>query len=138
MTTTLQAYVHLSADKTILTFYFDTLRAERDGTTRGIEDTQKDCYNNCIPAWAGTIGYSNTTILTAVFDASFRDFRPTTTAKWFQYLKSLKSIKGMEYLNTSQVTNMSKMFFDCSSLTSLDVSSFDTSKVRNMEWMFRD
>ena len=36
-----EAYVHLSADETILTFYFDTLRAERDGTTWGIEDKKE-------------------------------------------------------------------------------------------------
>ena len=136
MITTPEAYVHLSTDETILTFYFDTLRAERNGITWGIDRTQNDCYNNCIPAWAGTIESSNTTILTAVFDASFRGFRPTTTAKWFQYLKSLKSIKGMEYLNTSQVTNMSHMYFGCKDLTILNLSHFDTSKVTNLCSMF--
>ncbi|MDY3026021.1 MAG: BspA family leucine-rich repeat surface protein, partial [Candidatus Faecivicinus sp.] len=38
--------------------------------------------------------------------------------------------------DTSNVTIMSWMFAGCSSLTSLDVSSFDTSKVTNMWWMF--
>ena len=40
-------------------------------------------------------------------------------------------------LDTSQVTDMSKMFFGCSSLTSLDVSNFDTSQVTDMSYMFR-
>ena len=40
--TTPEAYVRFSADKAILTFYYDTLRAERDGTTWGIEDTRED------------------------------------------------------------------------------------------------
>ena len=39
-------------------------------------------------------------------------------------------------LNTSNVTDMSYMFFDCSGLTSLDLSPLDTSKVTNMSWMF--
>ena len=62
----------------------------------------------------------STTVLTAVFDASFRDFRPTTTAGWFKGLRSLKSIEGFENLNTSQVTDMSQMFADCQSLKALD------------------
>ena len=89
MTTTPEAYVHLSEDQKTLTFYYDTLRADRDGTKWGIRDT-KDDYGT--PAWAANWESPNTTVLTVVFDASFRDFRPTTTAKWFEDLQSLKSI----------------------------------------------
>ena len=133
MTTTPEAYVHLSEDQETLTFYYDTLRAERDGTTWGIRDT-KDDYGN--PAWTANWGSPNTTVLTAVFDASFRDFRPTTTVHWFIYFESLKSIEGFEHLNTSQVTKMSVMFSGCESLTALDLSNFDTSKVEKMDGMF--
>ena len=87
MTTTPEAYVHLSEDQKTLTFYYDTLRAERDGTTWGIRDT-KDYFGT--PAWTADSASPNTTVLTAVFDASFRDFRPTTTARWFENLQSLK------------------------------------------------
>ena len=45
-------------------------------------------------------------------------------------------IEGLENLDTSNVTNMSYMFYDCSKLTSLDVSKFDTSNVTNMSYMF--
>ncbi|MDY5632360.1 MAG: BspA family leucine-rich repeat surface protein, partial [Bacteroidaceae bacterium] len=38
--------------------------------------------------------------------------------------------------NTSKVTDMSAMFGGCSSLTSLDVSNFNTSKVTGMSGMF--
>ena len=38
--------------------------------------------------------------------------------------------------DTSNVTDMNKMFSDCSSLTSLDVSGFDTGKVTDMSRMF--
>ena len=135
MITTPEAYVHLSADKTILTFYYDTLRYERNDTTWGIGGTRM--YNDyLIPAWAGTFESPNTTVHTAVFDASFRDFRPTTTAGWFQFFQSLKSIEGLEHLNTSQVTSMSGMFYECESLPSLDLSNFDTSKVTDMSVMF--
>ena len=133
MTTTPEAYVHLSEDQKTLTFYYDTLRAERDGTKWGIRDT-RDYYGT--PAWAAYLVSPNTTILTVVFDASFRDFRPTTTARWFIELQSLKSIEGFEHLNTSQVTDMNGMFYYCKSLTALDLSNFDTSKVMFMYSMF--
>ena len=40
--------------------------------------------------------------------------------------------------DTSNVTNMYSMFIYCSKLTSLDVSSFNTSKVTNMDSMFQN
>ena len=127
MTTTPEAYVHLSEDQKTLTFYYDTLRADRDGTKWGIRGTKDDYTNR---------GYRSTNVRTAVFDASFRDFRPTTTEGWFTGLRSLKSIEGFEYLNTSQVTDMSGMFAYCKSLTALDLSSFNTAKVTDMSMMF--
>ena len=48
----------------------------------------------------------------------------------------LEEINGIENWNTSKVTDMSFMFYNCSSLTSLDVSNFDTSQVTNMSSMF--
>ena len=138
MSTTPEAYVHLSEDQTTLTFYYDSLRADRDGTTWGIEEKKKKKNRNSyLPAWTGDEESPNTTVLTAVFDASFCDFCPTTTAKWFYYLKSLKSIEGFEHLNTSQVTDMREMFWGCDSLTTLDLSRFNTSQVTDMREMFR-
>ena len=133
MATTPEAYVHLSTDKTTLTFYYDTLRADRNGTTWGIRDW--DAFFSC-PAWAGDFNPRSTTVLTAVFDASFRDFRPTTTEGWFYELNLLERIEGLEHLNTSQVTSMGWMFKGCGSLTSLDLSRFDTSKVTSMSGLF--
>ena len=133
MTTTPEAYVHLSEDQKTLTFYYDTLRAERDGTMWGIRDA-KDDYGT--PAWAANCESPNTTVLTAVFDASFHDFRPSTTAGWFTDLQSLKSIEGFEHLNTTEVRDMKMMFFYCESLTALDLSNFDTAEVTDMNGMF--
>ena len=133
MATTPEAYVHLSTDKTTLTFYYDTLRADRNGTTWGIRDW--DAFFSC-PAWAGDFNPRSTTVLTAVFDASFRDFRPTTTEGWFYELNLLERIEGLEHLNTSQVTSMGWMFKGCGSLTSLDLTRFDTSKVTSMSGLF--
>lgn len=51
-------------------------------------------------------------------------------------MSKLRSITGLNYLNTTNVTDMSSMFNDCESLTSLDLSSFNTAKVTTMSEMF--
>ena len=51
------------------------------------------------------------------------------------YESSLTSI-DLTYLDTSKVTNMMGMFLGCINLTELDLSNFDTSKVTNMSGMF--
>ena len=130
-----EAYVAQSADKTTLTFYYDALRATRTGTTWGIGETKKE-GDILVPAWAGTSQEEDTTTARVVFDASFRDFRPTTTAKWFHCCEALKQIEGLECLNTSEVKDMGYMFSDCKALTSLDLKNFNTQNVTNMEGLF--
>ena len=49
---------------------------------------------------------------------------------------SLTSL-DLSHFDTSNVTDMSYMFKECDKLTSLDVSGFNTSKVTNMSQMFR-
>lgn len=72
-----------------------------------------------------------------VFDASFKDYEPTSCADWFYEFENLTEISGIkENLNTANVTTMWRMFHTCSSLTTLDVSNFNTASVTNMSWMF--
>ena len=132
---TRKAYVVQSADKTTLTFYYDDQRATRTGTTWGIEE-KKEKGNVTYPAWAGTYRVAESTTTRVVFDVSFRDFRPTTTARWFYNYDELKQIEGLEFLNTSEVKDMSWMFSDCSGLPSLDLSHFNTQNVTDMSRMF--
>ena len=122
-----EAYV-VESGKT-LTFYYDTQKATRPGTKWGIEE-------NTVPAWAGTGATPNRTITKAVIASSFKDFRPKTTACWFNRLQALTQITGIENLNTSEVTDMSYMFYCCEALTRLDVSKFDTKNVTDMRNMF--
>ena len=86
-----------------------------------------------VPEWFEP---NNTSIVKIVFDPSFADARPTTCFSWFNYMENLTSIEGLEYLNTSEVTNMESMFAFCKRLQSLDLSHFDTSNVTNMNSMF--
>ena len=132
---TREAYVSQSEDETTLTFYYDALRATRTGTTWGIGEMQKE-RERTYPAWAGTWKVINNTTTRVVFDASFRDFRPTTTAAWFYHCKALTKIEGLEYLNTAEVKDMRGMFAACEALTSLDLKSFNTQNVTDMGFMF--
>ena len=83
------------------------------------------------------LGIENKTIVHIVFDKSFNTYTPTSLYQFFTNLRKLKTIKGLEYLNTERVKNMSSMFSGCSSLTSLDVTKFNTTNVTDMGEMFR-
>lgn len=78
----------------------------------------------------------NGTIVHIVFDKSFSTYTPTSLYRFFENLKKLETITGLEYLNTEKVTDMRYMFNNCSKLTSLDVTNFNTAKVTDMSYMF--
>ena len=109
-----------------LTFYCDNQRSSRQGTKYELNEGNKK------PGWSENAN----NITTVVFDSSFANARPKSTYYWFRDAKSLSDIVDVKYLNTSNVTNMSYMFYGCSGLMSLDVSKFVTSNVKDMEQMF--
>ena len=111
-----------------LTFYYDTERNSRTGTTYDL-NTGKNATG-----WDtdGTKSY----VTEVVFDPSFAEARPTTTYRWFYNMTNLQAIEGICYLNTSEVTNMFGMFSVCKKLTSLDLSGFNTAQVTDMGAMF--
>ena len=78
----------------------------------------------------------NGTIVHIVFDKSFSTYTPSSLDEFFSNLLTLETIKGLEYLNTEKVTDMYRMFYKCSSLTSLDVTHFKTANVTDMSYMF--
>ena len=59
----------------------------------------------------------------------------TNTSFMFYKCSSLVSINFSSF-NTSNINNMEYMFYGCSSLKSIDLSSFDTNNVNNMRYMF--
>lgn len=71
-------------------------------------------------------------------DISCRNYTGTTLRGLFCNFAKLKTIKGLSYLNTSYVTDMSMMFSGCNALTSIDLSSFNTANVTDMNGMFCD
>lgn len=108
-------------DNEKLTLYYDKEKSHRSGT---VLPHQEDWSN-----------YARQ-ITECIIDPSFANLKLINLNSFFLYWRNLKSIKGLENLNTSKVTNMSSMFQDCSSLTSLDLSGFKTDKVTDMSSMF--
>ena len=86
------------------------------------------------PDWV----FNNANVTKVVFDPAFANARPTNCKEWFQGCVKLTSIEGIEYLNTSQVTDMHNMFSECSHLQTTDFSGFDTRKVKDMSYMFHN
>jgi len=54
----------------------------------------------------------------------------------FRGYKNCTTIIGLEYLDTSDVTAMDNMFYDCNSLVNFNLDGFDTSNVTTMSYMF--
>ena len=54
----------------------------------------------------------------------------------FRNFTNLRNVDFGDCFDTSNVTNMARMFSGCSSLTGLDLSCFNTSMVTNMDQMF--
>ena len=123
-----EAYACYTPSNTTLTFYYDNYRSSRTGTTYDLNMG----YNP--PGWY-TDG-TNSSVTRVVFNSSFASARPTSTLNWFMRMENLQSILNMQYLNTSQVTDMSCMFYYCKGLTSLDLSHFNTANVTNIANMF--
>lgn len=59
-------------------------------------------------------------------------------SEMFRECENLRTINGIEDWDTSNVTNMNNMFYNCRSLESLDLKGFNTSNVRDMWDMFSE
>ena len=67
--------------------------------------------------------------------SNFNAQNVTDITRMFYNCYSLKSL-GLSNFNTQNVTDMSDMFYYCNSLTHLDLSNFNTQNVTNMNGMF--
>ena len=115
-------YARLDRETQTLTLYYDKNKQTSDNAI----------YAN--PLWANYV--ERKAIQTVVFDESFKDARPKSCNAWFNCFEGLTRIEHLDYLNTSEVENMGLMFSICTSLETLDLSSFNTEKVTNMFEMF--
>ncbi len=80
--------------------------------------------------WIDTKTFENKATSVIIYDK----IQPINTSGWFVgYTGDSLDLRN---LDTSNVTDMSSMFWMCNNLTKLNVSKFDTSKVTNMADMF--
>lgn len=107
-------YARLDRETQTLTLYYDK---------------NKQTSDNAIyarPLWANYV--ERKAIQTVVFDESFKHARPKSCDQWFYLFEGLTKIEHLDYLNTSEVENMGSMFSKCTSLETLDLSSFNTER----------
>ena len=111
------------------------------------------CPSVMTKAFNGYIGYSipmldvtNVTSMESMFNgcanlllldlSTWNTSNVSNMTSMFSGCTALKKIKGIENLNVSKNTTMKQMFYGCSGLTSLDLSSWDTSNVTDMDNAF--
>ena len=122
---TRQMYARLDKETQTLTLYYGSNYKESDYGISLLTGS---------PLWQTTAERKK--IKTVVFDESCKDARPKDCGGWFWFFEALTTIEHLDYLNTSEVNGMRSMFSSCTSLETLDLSSFNTEKVTNMSKMF--
>lgn len=122
---TRQMYARLDRETQTLTLYYGTNYKESDYGISLLTGS---------PLWQTTAERKK--IKTVVFDESCKDARPKDCGSWFWSFEALTTIEHLDYLNTSEVDDMRLMFSSCTSLETLDLSSFNTEKVKYMYAMF--
>ena len=122
--------VLFDSEQAISVFVYDEVNyvAGDTFTTDGTTITVSSTYNLAL--------HANANSTKVIFDESFANYYPTTTKNMFSFCRQLTTIEHMEYLNTSQVTDMSNMFYVCEALPTVDLSHFDTHNVTDMSSMF--
>lgn len=116
------SYTNNSSIKSIV---LDTGSTVNTGTEVQATGSEKPVYANFDSGTGVLTLSSEATTIYANADASNMFYR-------FLGLTSTPAVG----LNTSNVTNMSYMFADCTALTSIDLSAYNTSNVTNMGYMF--
>lgn len=114
-----EPYALLTDNGETVTFYYDANKSQHQDAL-GFDFS-------ITPGW--------TSAKVAIFDESFKDFKPTSCVRWFGFCQELTEIRHLDYLNTEEVKSMTNMFVG-TNFTELDLSNFDNSKVTDYIGMF--
>lgn len=107
-------------DETTLTLYYDSKRLKNGGVLEWWNET------------------SVSSVATKVIvDESCSEAQVTSMNRWFDNFTQLDSIIGLNNINTSEVTDMSFLFFSCTKLSYLDWDPTDAKAVKDMSYMFQ-
>lgn len=107
--------------------------------------TVTDSWDASAAQDGGVMCYVEGTILTIAGNGSGSIKANPDASRMFSYasdttasdlFSALTTINGLTLLDTSDCTTMERMFRSCTKLTSLDISNFNTSKVKNFYMTF--
>ena len=123
-----EAYGYVDGETLVLTYDWDRSAHELTYDIPTEASSKEDwdwCYDEI--RWGFT---------KVIIDESFANYYGLkSTAYMFASFSNCTSISGLQYLNTSNVENMSYMFSDCSAITTLNIN-FDFTNTSNMNYMF--
>ena len=125
-----QAYAVYQSYTHTLVFYYDDQKDQKDGWVLNV-------YTGRRPDWYGSNLMED--VQSVTIDESFADYKPKNGSYLFSFLRGVSWFNNLEYLDTREMTNMEKMFYECgmeSAYLNLDVRTFDTQKVTTMKDMF--
>ena len=130
-----ETYLNYKAElinKIVLT---DSNIVPTDGSVVSSWDVSYAYGNGLIMAWI-----TESTESSGYYDLYIGGFKemlaPVDSYGLFRGYKNCSKIEGLEHMDTSQVTDMGYMFYDCMRLKTLDLTSFNTVNVTNMCSMF--
>ena len=133
-----RAYACFYEDQQVLKFFYDDQLTVRLNNPQQKPDKYYTAfYSQALgdqPAWYWD--NSNAKIKTVNFDSSFKDYKPYKLSYFFAGMIQLSSIINIQFLNTSETTNMQGMFAGCSAITRLDFYYLNTQNVVNFNDMF--
>lgn len=117
----------------------NVLYAVVDGTNMtlkcGAESKMPDGAVKYNETFSWNADFSNT-ITSATIDASCAAYTGSSLTSLFDGCSHMTSITGLRNLNTANVTDISYMFYGCTSLTTLNLTSWNTASVTDMRMMF--
>jgi surface protein len=97
-------------------------------TVNNIDKTSPTSVTGKADDWEETVVHNKNGTYTVTITASYG---PTKIS-----FKNHSNLLSVDYINTSNITDMSDMFYGCIKLTSVNTSNFDTSNVTSMYGMF--
>lgn len=95
--------------------------------------------NYYIGSETDVVVYNNYEIDGKIYKTQLSNNKGNGSAYMFNGMNNCKNIESITFcrdIDTSNLTNIGAMFYNCSSLTYLDIRGFDTSNVTNMASMF--
>ena len=115
-----ETVLYVAIDGTTMTVLFDNM-SKTHPLTYDMDDISSDVRN---------------ATRKVVIDPSVNNTTVTTLYNGFANMPNLETVEGLNNINTGELTDVSFMFMNCSSLTSIDLNGFDLSGVTSAYGMF--